>query len=208
MNWKLDHLGELEIHPQEILDNMSDVRHLGPTHGAPSEYFENEFKDHICIQRQGGPMQLYNTYLYTTTWYTGPGILLSKQVFGGNVIYELIANTPVDDGVVKCRHGCLFKGSASEATAADREAAKQAQAGALVAFGADFEVWKHKRPALKIMQLKTDGPFRTGRRWYAQFYETPEVARSIQAELNGIHHTLEMATPADANHNIDDGLPF
>lgn len=208
VNWKLDHLGELNIHPQEILDNMADVRHLGPTHGAPSEYFENEFKDHICIQRQGGPMQLYDTYLYTATWYTGPGILLSKQVFAGNVIYELIANTPVDDGMVKCWHGILFKGSEGEATDADREAAIAAQAGALEAFSADFNVWQYKRPALKIMQLKTDGPFRTARKWYSQFYDTPEGARATQEELNGIVHTLEMATPADANHNIDEGLPF
>jgi 3-ketosteroid 9alpha-monooxygenase subunit A len=208
VNWELDHLGELHIHPQEILDNMADVRHLGPTHGAPSEYFENELKDHVCIQRQGGPMQLYNTYLYTTTWYTGPGILLSKQVFADNVIYELIANTPVDDGVVKCWHGCLYRGSEGGATDADRTAAKEAQAGALVAFGADFNVWKYKRPALKIMQLKTDGPFRTNRKWYSQFYATPEDASAIQAELNGIHHTQEMATPAESNHNIDDGLPF
>ena len=208
VNWELDHLGELAIHPQEILDNMADVRHLGPTHGAPSEYFENEYKDHICIQRQGGPMQLYNTYLNTTTWYTGPGILLSKQVFAGNSIYELIANTPVDDGVVKCFHGILFKGSAETATEEDRETAKAAQAGALEAFGADFNVWANKRPALKIMQLKTDGPFRTGRRWYQQFYETPQAIAGIQQEVNGIHHTLEMATPADGNHNIDEGLPF
>ena len=208
VNWELDHLGELSIHPQEILDNMADVRHLGPTHGAPSEYFENELKDHICIQRQGGPMQLYDTYLYTTTWYTGPGILLSKQVFADNVIFELIANTPVDDGVVKCWHGILFRGSEGGATDADRAAAKAAQAGALEAFGADFNVWKYKRPALKIMQLKTDGPFRTNRKWYSQFYATPEGARAIQAELNGFHYTQDMATPADANHNIDDGLPF
>ena len=80
--------------------------------------------------------------------------------------------------------------------------------GALEAFGADFNVWANKRPAIKIMQLKTDGPFRTGRRWYQQFYEAPEAVAGIQGEVNGIHHTLEMATPADANHNIDDGLPF
>tara|TARA_R110001599_G_scaffold353459_2_gene592798 strand:- start:48254 stop:49342 length:1089 start_codon:yes stop_codon:yes gene_type:complete len=208
VHWELDHLGELAIHPQEILDNMADVRHLGPTHGAPSEYFENELRDHICIQRQGGPIQLYNTYLHTTTWYTGPGILLSKQIFGGNEIFELIANTPVDDGVVKCWHGCLFKGSVSDATEADRAAQKEVQAGALVAFGADFNVWKHKRPALQIMQLKTDGPFRIGRKWYSQFYDTPEGAAATRAEVNGIHHTQGMATPADGNHNIDDGLPI
>lgn len=208
VRWGLDHLGELPIHPQEILDNMADVRHLGPTHGCPSEYFENEFKDHIYIQRQGGPMQLYQTYLYTTTWYTGPGILLSKQVFGDTVAYEMIANTPVEDGTSHCWHGGLSRGTADVASDDDRAAAKVAQAGALEAFSADFNIWQNKRPALVIMQLKTDGPFRTGRKWYSQFYQTPEEAASIQLELNGIHHTRDMPTPAEKNHDIDAGLPF
>lgn len=208
IRWELDHLGELPIHPQEIIDNMADVQHLGPTHGAPSEYFENEFKDHVCIQRQGGEMQLYETYLYTSTWYTGPGILLSKQVFGGNTMYELIANTPVDDGVSKAWHGVLFCGSADVATEEDKIAAKEAQAGALIAFGADFNVWANKRPALKIMHLKTDGPFKIVRKWYSQFYAAPEDVPAIRSELNGILHTKNMATPAEAGHSIDEGLPF
>ncbi len=208
VQWQLDHLGELNIHPQEILDNMADVRHLGPTHGAPSEYFENEFRDHVYIQRQGGPMQLYNTYLYTTTWYTGPGLLLSKQVFGDTLIYELIANTPVEDGVVKCWHACLYRGSAKPATAQDREAAQQAQAGALEAFSADFNIWQNKRPALKIMQLKTDGPFRVGRQWYAQFFQCPDEAKATRQALNGVLHTQGMDKPSDRGHDIDEGLPF
>ncbi len=208
VHWKLDHLGELPVHPQEILDNMADVRHLGPTHGAPSEYFENEFRDHVYIQRQGGPMQLYKTYLYTTTWYTGPGILLSKQVFGETLMYELIANTPVEDGVSRCWHGVLYRGRSEQATGEDRLAAKQAQAGALEAFGADFNIWKYKRPALKIMQLRTDGPFRLGRKWYSQFYATPEGERAVRDELNGTYHTQGMATPAEAGHGIDQGLPI
>ena len=204
----LDHLGELPVHPQEILDNMADVRHLGPTHGAPSEYFENEFKDHICIQRQGGPMQLYGTYLYTTTWYTGPGVLLSKQVFGGNEMFELIANTPVDDGVSKCFHAVLYKGNA-EASAEENKAAQvEFQAGALEAFGADFNVWQNKKPALKIMQLKTDGPFKRNRQWYSQFYAANDGVEGIRSEVNGIVHTPGMTTPADANHSIDEGLPI
>ncbi|MEM1113530.1 MAG: Rieske 2Fe-2S domain-containing protein [Pseudomonadota bacterium] len=208
VNWELDHLGELAIHPQEILDNMADVRHLGPTHGAPSEYFENEFKDHIYVQRQGGPMQLYGTYLYTTTWYTGPGLLLSKQVFGDNEIYELIANTPVDDGISKCWHACLYKGASNPASAEDVEAAKGAQAGALEAFGADFNVWATKRPAIKIMQLKTDGPFNVGRKWYSQWYADSGDIEGIRSEVNGFHATQGMASPADAGHSIDADLPF
>ena len=69
-------------------------------------------------------------------------------------------------------------------------------------------MWQNKRPALKIMQLKTDGPFRTGRKWYSQFFATPEDVDGIRSEVNGMHYTLGMATPADANHDIDDGLPF
>jgi len=208
VRWELDHLGELNIHPQEIIDNIVDVQHLGPTHGAPSEYFENEIRDHVCIQRQGGPMQLYETYLNTSTWYTGPGILLSKQEFAGMVIFELIANTPVEDGVVKCWHGCLVKGSAKIATEADIVMAREAQAGALEAFSADFNIWQNKRPALKIMQLKTDGPFRTGRKWYSQFYVSPDDVQAIQQETNGMHLTEGLQTSEQAGQNIDDGLTF
>jgi 3-ketosteroid 9alpha-monooxygenase subunit A len=202
-------LGELDVHPQEILDNMSDIRHLGPTHGAPAEYFENQAKDHLYIQRQGGPMQLYGgVMLYTSTWYTGPGILLSKQVFGDALQYEFIANTPVDDGVSKCWHGCLVKASSTEITEEDREMARQSQAGALGAFATDFQIWRHKKPALTIMQLKTDGPFRIGRKWYSQFYAARENVAAIQAEVNGSHLVTGVASPEEANHAIDDGLPF
>jgi len=56
--------------------------------------------------------------------------------------------------------------------------------------------------------LKTDGPFRIGRKWYSQFFSTPDDSAAIRAELNGIVHTEGMATPAQSNHNIDAGLPF
>jgi 3-ketosteroid 9alpha-monooxygenase subunit A len=209
IRWQLDHLGELDIHPQEVLDNMSDMRHLGPTHGAPCQYFENEAKGHIYIQRQGGPMQLYGgVMLYTTTWYTGPGILLSKQVWGDTVQYELIANTPVDDGRIKAWHACLVKASSDQPTAEDIEIAKQTQAGALEAFATDFQIWRYKQPAIKPMALKTDGPFKIGRKWYSQFYADAETATAIQQELNGFHQIPGVTLPAEANHAIDDGLPF
>ena len=209
IHWDLDHLGELDIHPQEVLDNMSDIRHLGPTHGAPCQYFENEVRDHVYIQRQGGPMQLYGgVMLYTTTWYTGPGILLSKQVWGDTAQFELIANTPVEDGRIKAWHGCLVRAQGETITDEDREIARQTQAGALEAFATDFQIWRHKRPALKIMALKTDGPFKVGRSWYGQFYEGRTEAAERVAPLNGIYHVPGVETPADREHAIDDGLPI
>ena len=80
---------------------MADAHHLGPTHGAPCEYFENEYDGHIYYQRQGGFHRMYQAYLTTLTWYTGPGLLVSKQRFGPSDGYEFIFNTPIEDGKVK-----------------------------------------------------------------------------------------------------------
>ena len=54
VRWKIDQMGTIALHPQEVLDNMADVAHLNPVHGSTVEYFENEFRDHVVIQRQGG----------------------------------------------------------------------------------------------------------------------------------------------------------
>lgn len=206
VRWELDHLGELEMHPQEVLDNMADCQHLGPTHGAPCEYFENEFRDHLCIQRQGGFHKLYQAQLDTVTWYTGPGVLLSKQRFGETLAIELIANTPVDDGVIKVWHAALHKGANAVPDDADLAAAKEVQAGALQAFAADFDVWKHKRAAIRVLQLKTDGPFNMVRKWYSQFHETQEGVQAIRDKVEGIHHIEGFPTPGDATQEIEEGM--
>ena len=188
VHWELDHLGEIELHGQEILDNMADAQHLGPTHGAPCEYFENEIENHLCIQRQGGFHQVYNSMLTTTTWYTGPGILLSKQEFGDVLTFELIANTPVDDGVSKVWHAALAQAQNIPHSEEDIATAKGIQAGALDAFAADFDVWRHKRSAIRIMQMPNDGPFKMVRKWYAQFFDTRANASKYLDEANGIYH--------------------
>lgn len=206
VRWELDHLGELEMHPQEILDNMADAQHLGPTHGAPCEYFENEFKDHVYIQRQGGWHQGYDCMLTTVTWYTGPGLLLSKQEFGGVLTYELIANTPVDDGVSKVWHAALARGVGDTPTEEDIAVAKGIQAGALEAFAADFDVWKHKRSAVRIIQLPKDGPFNVGRKWYKQFYDSVANATTYQGEVNGIHQIKDFPVPDDKARALDGDL--
>ncbi|MCG8537207.1 MAG: Rieske (2Fe-2S) protein [Pseudomonadales bacterium] len=202
VHWELDHLGEIPIHQIEILDNMSDLRHLGPTHGSPCEYFENEFRDHLVIQRQGGFLDLYQAHLDTVTWYTGPGLLLSKQTFGGVVMYEFIANTPVYDGYTKAWHGALSFGQNTPPSSEDIQNARQAQAGVLEAFATDFEVWKHKSPATKVMQTKCDGNFKTLRKWVSQFYMSREDAKGVQAQLNGVLPVTDFPQPTmEARNN-------
>ncbi|MEH6551082.1 MAG: Rieske 2Fe-2S domain-containing protein [Pseudomonadales bacterium] len=206
VRWELDHLGELDMHPQEVLDNMADAQHLGPTHGAPCEYFENEFKDHIVIQRQGGFHKVYAAMLTTITWYTGPGILLSKQLFGETLVYELIANTPVDDGRIKVWHATIYKSGNEVANDEDKAIAKEVQAGALAAFAADFDIWRSKKPALRVLQLPKDGPFNKVRKWYGQFYDLRANAANYYSELNGLHHITDFATPDESTKELEDGL--
>ena len=206
VHWELDHLGEIELHGQEILDNMADAQHLGPTHGAPCEYFENEIDGHLCIQRQGGFHQGYNAMLTTATWYTGPGILLSKQAFGDVLTYELIANTPVEDGVARIWHAALARAGNPPHSEADIATAREIQAGALQAFAADFDIWKHKRPAIRIMQLPNDGPFNRVRKWYAHFYDRRANAANYLEQANGIYHLPTLAKPGDDARQLEAGL--
>ncbi len=203
LHWQMDHLGELAVHPQEVIDNMADARHLGPTHGAPCEYFENEWRDHVYIQRQGGFHREYQAMLQTTTWYTGPGILLSHQLFGDVESIELIANTPVEDGVVKLWHGLLVNSGKASPDEDDRARARQLQAGALDSLASDFGIWKNKQAATRVLQLKSDGPFARGRRWYRQFYQGVEDARRSQQEVNGICHVQGLELPSTASRDVE-----
>lgn len=79
IRWQIDDVGVLACHPIEVLDNMADVAHLGPTHGAPSECFHNEIDGVVLRQRQAAAPRGFGVagLLETDTFHTGPGMLLS-----------------------------------------------------------------------------------------------------------------------------------
>lgn len=206
VRWTLDHLGELDVHPQEILDNMSDPQHLSVTHGAICEFYENEFRDHICIQRQGGYHDRYHALLESITWYTGPGILLSKQSFGDVKMYQFIANTPVEDGKTKLWHGVISKVPNDSPTEVDRETARQRQADAMHSLASDFDVWQNKQPATNILQLPEDGPFDKGRKWYKQFYDRGEHAASYHQKRNGVHRVKGFEEPPQSLRDLEGNM--
>lgn len=208
VHWQLDHLGEIDAHAQEVIDNMADARHLGPTHGAPCQYFENEFRDHVCVQRQGGWHAVQDTMLRTVTWYTGPGVLLSRQEYGERISYEFIANTPVEDGRTKLWHGCLSRAAGAVPEAADIAAARAVQAGALASLMADFDVWQYKRAAIRIIQLPGDGPFATVRKWYRQFYAARSDIAGLQQVVNGVHNIRDFPVPDTTAMALERGLEF
>lgn len=196
VRWRIDHLGTLPIHPQEIVDNMVDVAHFVPVHGSKDiVYFENEFRDHLIFQRFGAGHRTLVTdsnadVLINDTWYTGPGILLSRME-GQHPSIIMICNTPVEDGEVRVWYALMVKVGDGPADEAGVSMARSYQDVALDAFAQDFEVWKYKEPALTIMQIPDDGPFHKERIWYRQFYNPRDKAAEFQRRVNGVHTTID-----------------
>ncbi len=189
IRWRIDDLGTLNSHPQEFVDNICDYGHFDPIHGSTVKYFDNEFQDHIAIQRQGGGHRTLvddKHLLELYTWYTGPGILLSRMN-GDHQNIMLIAHTPVDDGVAHVWFGLMVSWGENAVSEEDAARARAYQDTSLAAFAQDFEVWSTKKAALQILQIPTDGPFGKQRIWYKQFYNPRSMAKQFQDKVRGVH---------------------
>lgn len=196
VNWKVDHLGTLDCHPQEIIDNMTDKAHLGPIHGSTNmEYFESECKDHVIRQLlAAGHRTLSDDVMTNDTWYTGPGLLLSRM----NGYYSslmMICHTPIEDGTLRAWHGLMVEPPNHPMNDEDKQAVPAFQEGSKMALLQDFDVWANKAPCLQIMQVPGDGPFGKARLWYKQFYNPRADVKKHQGNSNG--HWVTKGTKRD-----------
>lgn len=189
VNWNMRCLGELESHPQEIVDNIADKGHLEPVHGSIDiELFENEFDGHTCRQiltaghktlaAEGGAA------MTNDTWYTGPGILQSIMV-GEYPSLMIITHTPIDDGKVMVWYGLMVKVANAEPTKEDVQMALAYEDAGVEAFAQDFEIWGNKRPCTAPLMVQGDGPFDKVRIWYKQFFNPRARAGEFQTRVNG-----------------------
>ncbi|WP_406852905.1 Rieske 2Fe-2S domain-containing protein [Brevundimonas sp. BH3] len=194
VRWDLDHLGELPCHPKEIIDNICDVAHLGPTHGGPCEYFHNEFDGVVARQRQGGYHRALEVgvMLETDTWYTGPGILISNFNEGNSVMF--ICHTPVDDGRTRAWHALLVHSGKEVSEPSDKAMQIEYQAGSLAAFAQDFDIWMNKAPCITPLAVPGDGAYGKVKTWYQQFYNPRAEAEVFQKRANGIYKIPGMPT--------------
>jgi len=197
VEWRIDYMGDLNVHGCEILDNMADYAHFVPIHGATDwQYFANEFKGpHLHQYYSAGHRTLTanpEDALVLDTWYEGPGFLQSEMA-GTFDSFIMIANTPVEDGVTRAWHALMVKvhDGSRDITDEDRAAAAEYQEGSRLAFAQDVEIWANKRACLNPMAIPKDGPFGKVRQWYAQFHKPRAEAARIQERLNGLVVTLD-----------------
>ena len=188
VNWNIRMVGQLDSHPQEIVDNIADKGHLVPVHGSENlEIFESRFDNHKCWQiLKAGHRTLSSKDegMTNDTWYTGPAILQSTME-GDYPSHMLITHTPVDDGVVKVWYGLLVKAPNEIPTAEDLAVASAYEEAGAEAFAQDFEIWGNKRPCIHPMMVKGDGPFDKVRIWYKQFFNARARASEFQTRVNG-----------------------
>jgi 3-ketosteroid 9alpha-monooxygenase subunit A len=206
VRWEgLDHLADLN-HPIEIFDNMSDVAHLSHLHGgAGVSRYENEVAGHILHQRESqtvtpqGEMLGGETRSMTTlAGYIGPGVAFGH--FLEAYARQILCVTPIDDGSCRLWQASMIKAPAdADATTAR---AHQVRFNGLMRSGLlkDVEIWKHKRPALQIMQLASDGPFWQSRAWYSQFYQPRAKAAEILKRVTGVHTAKGMPAFSATTH--------
>ena len=198
LKWDMIHLGDLDIHGCEIVDNMADYGHMAPVHGSTEcIYFANEFIGHVVHQYFGTRHRSATAnpgidMLVLDTWRTGPGILESDMlgVFNG---FWLIASTPIDDGLERIWSGMMVKvnDGAVPASEEDVAAARAFAQNGIHGLGQDVEIWMNKRECINPMALPADGPYGRLRTWYRQFYNPRPKAAELQQRSNGRTVTLD-----------------
>lgn len=192
--WRIDLMGDLNIHPLEINDNMADYGHFVPIHGA-TEFvlFSNEFKGEEFHQYYGaGHRTLVNNpedLLVLDTWYgAGPGILQSKMT-GDFETRLLIANTPIDNGgQTRVWHALMVKTNdgSKKIDGAQLVAAREYAETSRFSLAQDIEIWNNKREIIHPLAVPADGPYGKGRLFFSQFYQPRANAAGIQKRLDGL----------------------
>ena len=186
VNWKIDSLGVLPCHPQEVIDNIADKAHLAPIHGSKDMVsFDSECDGHVFTQiLAAGHRTLADEVMTNDTWYTGPGLLMSKMLGDYNSIM-LVAHTPVEDGTTRAWHALMVEPPTYPMSKEDEVAVPAFQEASKTALLQDFDVWANKAPCIQIMQVIGDGPFNKVRLWYKQFYHPRDQIGIHQQKSNG-----------------------
>jgi 3-ketosteroid 9alpha-monooxygenase subunit A len=168
-SWTLD-LMTIKTQPREIIENVADRAHFPRVHTTNIEEFDNEFVDHMAVQKAAGiafPKAGGSDRFRLVATYYGPAYQITEmESFLPNKLVN--AHTPIDEHSLHLRFGVMLKKAGSDEKMAKYAAmyTKNLQIG----FGEDVQIWENKlwrdRPTL----CDGDGPIGALRRWYRQFY--------------------------------------
>jgi len=164
----------IATHPREVIENIADKAHFPTVHGTVVDVFENEFTDHIAIQRTAGIAYPRgggtDTFSLTATYY-GPAYMIT-EMDGVLPSKMLVAHTPIDENSLHLRFGVILPKVADDEKMAGF--IKAYADNLLIGFREDIQIWENKCYRVRPRLVAEDGPLGRMRIWYRQFY-TPRL---------------------------------
>jgi 3-ketosteroid 9alpha-monooxygenase subunit A len=155
----------IKTHPREIIENVADSGHFPAVHGTHLEQFDNEFVDHVAIQRSAGvayPRGGGSDRFKLTATYYGPAYQVTEMdSFIRNRMVN--AHTPIDESTLHLRFGVMLEKNAAKYADVYRD-------NLTLGFGEDVQIWENKLWRDRPMLCDGDGAIGALRRWYRQFY--------------------------------------
>ena len=171
------HKIQIKTHSKEIVENVVDIGHFGPVHGTHVDVFENEFTDHMAIQRTKGvayPRGGGKDNFELEATYYGPGYQISYM--RGYLDSMLVnAHTMIDENTLDLRFGVSIK--PTKDAARDEQIKKMYVENLTTGFLEDVQIWENKCYRDTPLLCAEDGNIMRLRKWYAQFYHQPVAAQ-------------------------------
>ena len=173
--WQMD-LMTINTNSRELIDNMADVAHFAPVHGAPINEFKNIVHKHTYQQvLKGGSERLAEDgELTSVATYYGPAYMttyMTGQVEGVFVESRLlVTHVPKTHNSFDLRFGVAVKKMPGMSDEENREMAKLYTQQNREAFFQDVHIWHTKTRVDNPVLCDGDGPVNRLRQWYKQFF--------------------------------------
>ncbi len=185
--WQMD-LMSINTNARELIDNMADVAHFGPIHGAPIKEFKNIVHKHTYRQELTGGSELLaeDGELKSEATYYGPAYMntfMTGQVEGMEVASRLlVTHVPIDLNSFDLRFGVAVRKIPGMTEEQNNEMARQYTEQNRAAFFQDVHIWHTKTRVDNPVLCDGDGPINRLRQWYQQFYVNAADVPAVYAE--------------------------
>ncbi len=184
--WHMD-LMSINTNSRELVDNMADVAHFGPVHGAPVTEFKNIVDRHTYQQVLVGGSELLaeDGKLTSIATYYGPAYMatyMTGQIDGVDVESRLlVTHVPINHNSFDLRFGVAVKKIPGLSDEQNNEMAKQYVEQNRAAFFQDVDIWHTKTRIDNPVLCDGDGPVHRLRQWYSQFFvDVADIPANLQ----------------------------
>lgn len=173
--WQVD-LMTIHTNCRELVDNMADVAHFAPVHGAPVKEFKNIVDGHTYKQVLTGGSELLaeEGELFSEATYYGPAYMntyMTGQVEGQQIASRLlVTHVPIDTESFDLRFGVAVRKMPGLSDEENDAICKQYVEQNREAFYQDVHIWHTKTRVDNPVLCDGDGPINRLRQWYSQFY--------------------------------------